>query len=172
MSFPARPVFTGGTCLLTCCCPESAAHYSTHIFTAVILIHEQGSALSSNATARAREGCGSGRRLPSSLRQDAQCGRLVLAGWTGRLCPSLLTPLAALCRCLSGHQMRARLGRPCFPRSLTTLGLCRVGERNGLGLFKSKHILLGFPKTALNFCVEWYLRYTCNMYKLVISTTI
>ena len=47
-----------------------------------------------------------------------------------------------------------------------------VQERNGLGLFKSKHILLGFPKTALNFCVEWYLRYTCNMYKLVISTTI
>ena len=172
MSFPARPVFTGGTCLLTCCCPESAAHYSTHIFTAVILIHEQGSALSSNATARAREGCGSGRRLPSSLRQDAQCGRLVLAGWTGRRCPSFLTPLAALCRCLSGHQMRARLGLPCFPRSLTTFGLCRFWERIGLGLFKSKHILLGFPKTALNFCVEWYLRYKCNMYELVISTTI
>jgi hypothetical protein len=163
VSFPARPVFTGGTCLLTCCCPESAAHNSTHNFTAVIVIHEQGSALSLNATARAREGFGSGRRLPSSLRQDAQCGRLVLAGWTGRRFSNLLTPLAALCRCLSGHQMRARLGRPCFPRSLTTLGLCRVGERNGLGSFKSKQILLGFPKTALNFCVEWYLRYTCNM---------
>jgi len=161
--------------LLTCCCPESAAHYSTHIFTAAILILEQGSALSSNATARAREGCGSGLSggaPPSSLRQYTQCGRLVLAGWTGRRCPSFLTPLAALCRCLSGHQMRARLGRPCFPRSLTTLGLCRVGERIGLGLFKSKHILLGFPVTTLNFCVGWYLRYTCNMYKLVISTTV
>jgi hypothetical protein len=156
--------------LLTCCCLESAAHYSTQIFTAAILLHEKGSALSSNATGREREGCGSGRRLPSSLRQDAQCGRIVLAGWTGRRCPSLLTPLTALCRCLRCHQMRARLGRPCFPRSLTTLGLRRVGEHNGLGFFKSKHILLGFPKTDLNSCVEWYLRYTCILLKGALVT--
>jgi hypothetical protein len=149
VSFPTRPVFTGGTCLLTCCCPESAAHYSTQILTAAILIHEQGSALSSNATARAREGCGSGRRLPSSLRQAVQYGRLVLAGWTGRRCPSLLTPLAVLCRCLSGHRMSARLGRPCFPRSLTTLGLCRVGETQRFGLVLIKTHTSGVPYNRL-----------------------
>ena len=76
VSFPVPPVFKGETCLLTRCCPESAAYYSYRRSIAWIRIREHGAALSLKAMVRAREGRGGGPRLPSSLRQDAQCATL------------------------------------------------------------------------------------------------